>query len=314
MGKDNKTDDAVDVVITEVQVNNNILENELSNANTKPNISPKEVRETNANDNEDKVLQNLSKNILKDMEYKKSRLESLISTKSNLCKEMSEIEEKIVKNIEDERRLKGMREKVAKLITKSSIVDLEVSNLSNGISSCDSEIHDLELRLKKARLLRDNLCERRSEKYEKLKTLEEDKRLLSQNINSEAVRSFEERANNSKKKVELTRKLNDVNDEIEKFDTSDGSQELQQIKDLLYSQIKKKEKELECHTCRKLASPPFAICQKQLLFCAKCIPADMKCSGEEFDKIIESVEINRNQLNILKRNLQILEQNFNNKT
>jgi len=293
-----------------------LVEKELGNADK--NISHMEIGETSVNsvnDNEDKVLQNLSKNILKDMETKKSRLESLISTKSNICKEMNEMEEKIVKNIEDERRLKVMREKVSKLITKASIVDLEVSNLSNGIASCDSEIHDLELRLKKARLLRDNLRERRSEKYDKLKSLEEDKRLLSQNINSEAVRSFEERTNNSNKKAELTRKLNDVNDEIEKFDTSDGSQELQQIKDLLYSQIKKKEKELECHGCKKLASPPFAISKKQKLFCATCIPEDEKCSSvekKEYD--LDSVNINSNQLNILKRNLQILEQNFSNKT
>merc|ERR1719154_194567 len=97
---------------------------------------------------------------------KKVKIETLVDVQVSIQNEL----------LLEKKKLVFLREKDTNLINTITRTDLEISNISNGISSCDSEIHDLEMRLQRVKLLRGTLTDNRNKKFEKLKALEEEKR------------------------------------------------------------------------------------------------------------------------------------------
>ena len=72
--------------------------------------------------------------------------------------------------------------------------------------------------MKGVKLLKEKLSERQSGKMRKIRLLEEEKRSLTQNINAEAGRAFEERTKIYKRIEELKTKLLSAIKDIEHFD------------------------------------------------------------------------------------------------
>ena len=119
----------------------------------------------------------------------------------------------------------SLKDKDNRLTVQIGQVDQEISNISNGISSSESEIHDLELRLRRVKLLKEKLSERQSEKMKKIRALEEEKRNLRQRINSEAGRCFEERTTTYNRIEQLKKKLILAIKDIEQFGNADNNEE-----------------------------------------------------------------------------------------
>ena len=115
------------------------------------------------------------------------------------------------------------------------------SNISNGISSCDSEIHDLEMRLQRSKLLKETLTDKRNIKYEKLKTLEEEKRQLTQKINVDSQQYHEERTNTLQNIESLSSYLAGTEQEIVENLSRDGSAKCPLALQYLESEIRKLE-------------------------------------------------------------------------
>ena len=137
-----------------------------------------------------------------------------------------------------------MKERDSSLILQINRTDMEISSISNGIDSCDSEIYDLEQRLKKVHLLKEKLSERRNEKCSKLKKLEDEKRGLTQIINTEAVRCFEERKKTLHRIDKLQNQLDTFSTEIDNFDKiGDNHAVSDDVQDYLDSEIRRREQE-----------------------------------------------------------------------
>ena len=164
-------------------------------------------------------------NLMNRDDEKKVKLETLVDVQVSIQNELLLEKKKLVNNKEEnELNLAFLREKDANLINTITRTDLEVSNISNGISSCDSEIHDLEMRLQRAKLLRGTLMDKRNKKFEKLKTLEEEKRKLTQKINTDSLLSRENHVNTLRNIESLNSYLEGTEKEIERVDLStDGS-------------------------------------------------------------------------------------------
>ena len=159
----------------------------------------------------------MSRNIVNEL-GQKIGLTKLEALKKEFEFEIEREKRNLEENDRNEKRLVSMRERDARLIVQIRQVDQDISNISNGISSCDSEIHDLEIRLKRVKLLKEKLSERQSEKMRRIRLLEEEKRNLTQNINSEAGRAFEERTKIYNRIDELKKKLLSAIKDIEDFD------------------------------------------------------------------------------------------------
>ena len=221
---------------------------------------------------ENVIFEGLSNNIVNKMENKKTRLENLIDIKSSIHTELVSQKTNLVRNGEDERKLKLMKERDSNFILQINRTDMEISSISNGIDSCDSEIYDLEQRLKKVHLLKEKLLERRNEKYCKLKKLEDEKRGLTQIINTETLRCFEERNKTFHRIEKLQKQLESTSMEIENFDQIGDQHALSDdISDFLDSEIRRREEELECIGCGQVATSPVYFCQQspKHLICQK---------------------------------------------
>ena len=155
---------------------------------------------------------------------------------------------KLEENQEEEDEMLNVKEKDENLILNIRRTDTEITNIANGISSCDSQIFDLELRLKKVNLLRSKLIERQSEKYEKLKSLEEEKRGLTQKINSKSLNFFEGRSRTLKRLEELESLQDRASLETEEYDGSGPCPP--SILEFLDSEIQWREEQLACDTSK----------------------------------------------------------------
>jgi len=156
---------------------------------------------------------------------KKVKLETLVDVQVSIQSELLLEKKRLVNNKEEnELNLVFLREKDTNLINTITRTDLEISNISNGISSCDSEIHDLEMRLQRVKLLRGTLTDNRNKKVEKLKALEEEKRQLTQKINTDSLLNRENRSNTLRNIESLNSYQEGTEKEIERMDLStDGS-------------------------------------------------------------------------------------------
>ena len=123
--------------------------------------------------------------------------------KTNLENEILSEEKKLQEQKEMKLNVKGLKERNEVLISEITGTEMEISNISDGISSCDSEIHALEMRLKRVKDLKDALSAKRKTKIDKLQLLDEEKRGLAKRINSETSRGgAHENTNNSLNKIE----------------------------------------------------------------------------------------------------------------
>ena len=155
---------------------------------------------------------------------------------------------KLEENQEEEDEMMNVKERDENLILNIRRTDTEITNITNGISSCDSQIFDLELRLKKVNLLRSKLIERQSEKYEKLKSLEEEKRGLTQKINSKSLNFFEGRSRTLRRLEELESLQDRASLETEEYDGSGPCPP--SILEFLDSEIQWREEQLACDTSK----------------------------------------------------------------
>ena len=165
----------------------------------------------------DGTLNDLSQNIVNEIEDKKINLSKLEDLKSQFEFEIEKEKRNLEENEREEKYLLSLKDKDNRLTVQIGQVDQEISNISNGISSSESEIHDLELRLRRVKLLKEKLSERQSEKMKKIRALEEEKRNLRQKINTEAGRCFEERTLTYNRIEQLKKKLILAIKDIEQF-------------------------------------------------------------------------------------------------
>ena len=202
------------------------------NDSTEPIQLLKEVHKINLTDHKE--------NLMNRVDEKKVKLETLVDVQVSIQSGLISEKEKLVENEEEEQNLNFLKEKDKNLILSINRTDLEISNISNGISSCDSEIHDLEMRLQKVKLLKGKLTDKRNNKFEKLKTLEEEKRQLTQKINTESLRYHENRANTLRNIESLSSYLAGTDKEIVEADLStDGSSRCPVALRYLDSEIRK---------------------------------------------------------------------------
>ena len=201
---------------------------------TGPISSLKEVHKINPTDHKE--------NLMNRVDEKKVKLETLVDVQVSLQTCLNIEKEKLVETEEAEQNLSFLKEKDKNLIMSIDRTDLEISNISNGISSCDSEIHDLEMRLQRVKLLRGKLTDKRNNKFEKLKTLEEEKRQLTQKINTDSLRYHEHRADTLRNIESLSSYLTGTDNEIVEVDLStDGSSKCPAAVQYLDSEIRKLE-------------------------------------------------------------------------
>ena len=170
-----------------------------------------------------------------------SRVETLVDVKVSIESGLFSEKQKLAQNDEKEQNLAFLKEKDQNLIMSINRTDQEVSNISNGISSCDSEIHDLEMRLQRSKLLKETLTDKRNIKYEKLKTLEEEKRQLTQKINVDSQQYHEERTNTLQNIESLSSYLAGTEQEIVENLSRDGSAKCPLALQYLESEIRKLE-------------------------------------------------------------------------
>ena len=207
---------------------------ECVNDSTGPISLLKEVHKINLTDHKE--------NLMNRVDEKKVKLETLVDVQVSIQTCLNSEKEKLVENEEKEQNLSFLKEKDKNLIMSINRTDLEISNISNGISSCDSEIHDLEMRLQRVKLLRGKLTDKRNNKFEKLKTLEEEKRQLTQKINTDSLRYHESRAGALNNIESLSSYLQGTDKEIVEVDLStDGSSKCPVAVQYLDSEIRKLE-------------------------------------------------------------------------
>ena len=168
----------------------------------------------------EETLKEISQNIVNEIGERNISFARLEDLKKQFEVQIEQEKRNLEKNDLEEKRLLSLRERDARLILHIRQVDLDISNISNGISSCDSEIHDLEMRLKRCLCLKEKLSERQNEKMKKIRLLEEEKRSLTQSINTEAARCFDERTKTYNRIEELKKKLLSAIKDIEQFDSS----------------------------------------------------------------------------------------------
>ena len=185
-----------------------LKENEINLLNTESRIAePKTDTQCIEKTLTDETLNDLSKNIVNESEDKKINLSKLEDLKTQFEFEIEKEKKNLEENEREEKYLLSLKDKDSRLTVQIGQVDQEISNISNGISSSDSEIHDLELRLRRVKLLKEKLSERQGEKMKKIRALEEEKRNLRQRINTEAGRCFEERTKTYDRIEQLKKKL-----------------------------------------------------------------------------------------------------------
>lgn len=197
-------------------------ENEANLHNTESSLT-EPVRETQCIENT--LTNENSPHIVNGIEDKNINLSKLEDLKTQFEFEIEKEKRNLEENEREEKYLLSLREKDSRLTVQIGQVDQEISNISNGISSSDSEIHDLELRLRRVKLLKEKLSERQSEKMKKIRALEEEKRSLRQRINTEAGRCFEERTNTYNRIEQLKKKLILAIRDIEQFGNVDNNKE-----------------------------------------------------------------------------------------
>jgi len=195
-------------------------ENEMNIEETESRIIPTEIDTQRVEMTmKDEKYRDISQHIVNEIEERKISLTKLEDLKKQFELEIEQEKRNLEENDRDEKKLLSLRERDARLILQIGQIDQDISNMSNGISSCDSEIHDLEMRLKRVRQLKDKLSERQSEKMKKIRKQEEEKRNLTQKINTEAVRCFDERTKTYNRIDELKKKLLSAIKDIEHFDS-----------------------------------------------------------------------------------------------
>ena len=155
-------------------------------------------------------------------------LDKMKSEKARIESEIKEEETKIEKQEQVKSSMKQMQEKDSQLSRTIFNTESELNNISDGILSCDSEIHALQMRLKRVSELRTGLANRKKDKLDKLKILDDEKRGLAAQmmLNSETSRNFEEKHNSLNKIQKLREQLSSVEVSLESMNKAKTCKDL----------------------------------------------------------------------------------------